>query len=80
MSIFFHDDVSTQALQDRLPFDEMALLQDNLAYIQRVLDLQTMELRHAHEPGDVPEQGTNKVAAAIPGSPAVVLVTEPIAS
>lgn len=70
----------TQVLQDRLPFDEMSLLQENLGYIERGLELDSIELRHAHNPGEVPENSTNKVASAIPGSPAVVLITEPIAS
>lgn len=61
-------------LKDRLPFDEVALLQENKAFLLRALLISEMEV-HAVSFGEQQTTQDARIAAATPGSPAAIFKT-----
>lgn len=62
----------SQVLLDRLPFDEVALLQENSGFLLRALGLEALEV-HAVSYEQQQAEGTDaQIAGATPGSPATL--------
>lgn len=59
---------SPQVLGVKLPFDEAALLQENAAYIQRKLGLQSLSIHEATQAASEAKQ-MPRILDARPGSP-----------
>lgn len=62
-------DVASQALESNLPFDQAAILKENLSYIRDSLGVEKLEILDA----DGPEGDTKKKTAAEPGRPTLHL-------
>ncbi|XP_052738186.1 leucine--tRNA ligase, cytoplasmic [Bicyclus anynana] len=65
--------VGADALSVALPFDEAAVVTDNLQYLLHTLDLDSIEVRHTDSDG-APEKSREECA---PGSPHVTFASEP---
>lgn len=63
------------ALQDRLPFDEVALLQENKAFLLRALQIGELEV-HAVSYEQQQAAEDSRIAGATPGSPAAIYKQE----
>ncbi|KAL4433681.1 hypothetical protein ABPG75_000122 [Micractinium tetrahymenae] len=62
-------------LQDRLPFDEVALLQENKAFLLRALQIAELEV-HAVSYEQQQAAEDSRIAGATPGSPAAIYKQE----
>ena len=68
--------VHLQVLNVRLVFDEAAVLRENQEYLQRTLDLQSIAVHMTTDDAAQQHDLAEKLSAAEPGKPLVVLSTE----
>ncbi len=68
--------VHLQVLNVRLVFDEAAVLRENQEYLQRTLDLQSIAVHMTTDDAAQQHDLAEKLNAAEPGKPLVVLSTE----
>jgi len=68
--------VHLQVLNVRLVFDEAAVLRENQEYLQRTLDLQSIAVHMTTDDAAQQQDLAEKLSAAEPGKPLVVLSTE----
>lgn len=64
-----------QFLSTRLPFDEVALLEENIEYLQRSLQLEALRV-HQATPEAAAAIGRTEILKAEPGAPATILIKE----
>jgi hypothetical protein len=67
-----------QALEQKLPFDEVGVLEEYLPHIKRSLGLKVVSV-HGAADKDIPEGFVSK-DSPLPGEPEVVLETGPVAA
>jgi leucyl-tRNA synthetase len=63
--------VGAHVLQERLPFDELACLKENSAFVMQALGLGTFSAFTTTDAEASAAAATTKVADALPGTPAV---------
>ena len=66
-----------QLLEEKLPFDEKALLEENTDYLLLALKLESLAVQSASQEA-VASESKDKIAQALPGEPALVLKGDPI--